>query len=261
GSPRSVAIALARDAGRLLLSTFGQVQEIRYKGEVNLVTAADDDSEALIVAGLRERFPDDAILTEESGLAAGSARSRRRWIVDPLDGTTNFAHGFPMFAVSIALEVDGALDLGVVYLPALDELFVAERGAGATLNGERLAVSTTDTLIRSLLASGFPYDVEQRALNAAHWANFLQEAQGLRRGGSAAIDLCYVAAGRLDGFWEAWLSPWDVAAGVLAVREARGVVTDYAGEEYRLGSRTCLASNGRIHQQMVDVLARGPRIA
>ena len=244
----------------MLLDRFGRALQVRYKGVVDLVTEADELSERFIIRALRERFPSHAVLAEESGASSPDPGTcRHRWLVDPLDGTTNFAHGYPIFAVSMALEVDRVVMLGVVYVPALRELYVAERGTGATLNGEPINVSSTDDLIHSLVATGFQYDPRARGGNLPHWASFVQVTQGARRSGAAAFDLCCVAAGRLDGYWETGLAPWDSAAGVLAVQEAGGRVTTFSGDPFRVDAAECVASNGRIHAQMQTVLARVPR--
>lgn len=257
-SLRSVAIRAARESGAILRGLFGRVAHIRYKGEIDLVTEADEQSEQVLLRTIRENFPEHVILSEESGLSGEtSGAAGYRWLIDPLDGTTNFAHGYPVFAVSIGLELDGELRLGVVYAPLLDELFVAERGQGATLNGERIAVSTTDSLRRSLLASGFQYDQTMIGSNLIHWENFLYQTRGLRRDGSAALDLCHVAAGRLDGYWEQGLFPWDSGAGTLMIREAGGVVTNYQGEPFAVSHLNCVASNGLIHQPMLEAIRRG----
>jgi myo-inositol-1(or 4)-monophosphatase len=209
--------------------------------------------ESLVVGRLRAAFPDDGILAEEGGAAAG--RSTRRWIIDPLDGTTNYAHGLPIFAVSVALEADGRIELGVVYDPNLDELFVAERGAGASVNDTPLAVSATASLDESLLATGFPYNVRETPdNNLAEYGAFSLRCHGVRRMGSAVIYLAYVAAGRIDGYWELSLGPWDAAAGSLLVEEAGGRVTNLAGGPLDLAAPTVVASNGRIHEAMLQVL-------
>lgn len=254
---REVATDVARQAGALLLQMVGRVDEVRYKGPVDLVTEADGASERLIVDAIRARFPDHAILAEEGGALSGEDAAAPRWLIDPLDGTTNYAHGYPLYAVSIALEADGAVVLGVVYVPTLDELYVAERGRGAWLNGRPVRVSRTEALIASLVATGFLYDVEARGRNLPHWGNFTHATQGVRRSGSAAIDLCHVAAGRLDGYWEEGLQPWDMAAGSLMVTEAGGMITGYGGEPFRVDGPNCVASNGEIHQAMLRVLAQG----
>ncbi|MFS8530983.1 inositol monophosphatase family protein [Sphaerobacter thermophilus] len=253
---RAVATDAALQAGALLRRMAGQVNDVRHKGPVDLVTEADRASERLILEAIRARFPEHAILSEESGALSG-ADDAPRWLIDPLDGTTNYAHGYPLYAVSIALEVAAEVVLGVVYVPTLDELYVAERGRGAWLNGQPLRVSRTDTLLASLLATGFLYDVDTRGRNLPHWENFIHATQGVRRSGSAAIDLCHVAAGRLDGYWEEGLAPWDSAAGSLMVTEAGGTVTGYDGEPFRLDGPNCVASNGVIHAAMLRVLAQG----
>lgn len=251
---RQVAVAAALAAGRLLRERLGRVREIRYKGSVNLVTEVDVASEQLIVETIRAAFPDHAFFAEETSERA-SLDAPALWVIDPLDGTTNYAHGYPIFCVSIAFLRHGRPELGVVYQPVLDELFIAERGVGAFLNGERIRVSEHRELRSALLATGFPYDRERRREALAAFARFTLSARAVRRDGSAALNLAYVAAGRFDGFWEQELSPWDTAAGVLLVEEAGGVVTDYAGQPYRLEQGTCVASNGAIHQAMLDLIA------
>ena len=251
---RTLIEAVAREAGDLLRGRLHDRHFIQYKGEINLVTEADRLSELLIVERIRWEFPMHDILTEESPETTNG--SDFRWIIDPLDGTTNYAHGYPVFCVSIALEVTGVIMLGVVYNPMLDELFTAERGAGAFLNGKRLTVSRTETLSRSLLATGFPYDIrEDRNNNINYFEVMALSAQAVRRAGSAALDLAYLAAGRFDGFWELKLMPWDTAAGWLLVEEAGGGVTDLCGDPYHLHSRNMLASNSLIHAEMVRILA------
>jgi myo-inositol-1(or 4)-monophosphatase len=231
---------------------------VRHKGETNLVTEVDLASEELIVSRIRRAFPDHAILAEEAQPVRPSGRAPT-WIIDPLDGTTNYAHGYPAFSVSIGLEVDGALELGVVYNPNLEELFEAQRGKGAQLNGAPIRVSSTSSLSESLLATGFPYDIRTtNVTNLDNFAAFSLQARGVRRAGSAALDLCYVAAGRFDGFWELKLSPWDCAAGYLMVREAGGMVTNLKGEPGSIYEPESLASNGCIHRQMIAVLRARP---
>jgi myo-inositol-1(or 4)-monophosphatase len=213
----------------------------------------DGRAEALILERLAAAFPDDAVLTEERGSLSG--RSGRRWIVDPLDGTTNYAHGLPIFAVSIALETAGRVELGVVYDPNQEELFLAEPGGGAFLGDERLRVSETASLGESLLATGFPYDIRETAdNNLAEYAAFSLRARGVRRLGSAVLYLAWLAAGRFDGYWELQLGPWDVAAGGLIVQEAGGRVTDLRGGRLDVDAPTVVASNGRIHDAMLGVL-------
>lgn len=250
-----VAIDAAREAGVLLRAQQSKVSGVRHKGIVDLVTDADLASERLIADRLATAFPDDQLLAEEGTAAGDEADANRRWIVDPLDGTTNYAHGYPFYAVSIALEVAGVVQVGVVYVPALDEMFAAERGHGATLNGAPTQVSDTDELIEAMLCTGFAYDPLKRSANLSPWSRFVAEAQAVRRDGAAALDLCYVACGRYDGFWERELSPWDVAAGALIVAEAGGMVTDYQGEKADIYAREVVASNGRIHATMLAALA------
>jgi myo-inositol-1(or 4)-monophosphatase len=245
----------AREAGAFLRERIGECHTVEYKGDINLVTEADRLSEALIVKRIRSSFPDHGILTEESPETANG--SGFRWIIDPLDGTTNYAHGYPVFCVSIALELEGTIRLGAVYNPIMDELFIAEKGAGAFLNGRRLAISRTAELSRSLLATGFPYDLrEDRNNNINYFEAMVLSSQAVRRVGAAALDLAYLAAGRFDGFWELKLMPWDMAAGWLLVEEAGGVVTDLLGAPFALPSPHILASNGLIHAEMSRLLGR-----
>lgn len=249
-----IAVDAARSAGKLLREELGGVRRIHYKGAINLVTEMDQRAEGLIVGRLLDAFPDHAVLAEEGGARGGPAEYR--WLIDPLDGTTNYAHGVPVFAVSVALERAGVVELGVAYDPNLDECFVAERGRGATLNGEPIRVSTTAALSESLLATGFPYDIRTSAeTNLPEYAALSLRAQAVRRLGSAVLDLCYVAAGRFDAFWELRLGPWDMAAGGLIVEEASGRVTDVRGGPWSLDGPGVLASNGRLHAALLEVLA------
>jgi len=251
-----VAILAARRAGLLLRLKLGQKRQIKYKGAVNLVTEMDLLAEKIIVSEIRKRHPDHSLLAEEKTDLRGD--SPYRWVIDPLDGTTNYAHGFPVFSVSIALGKEGKVILGVVYDPMRDELFVAKKGKGARLNGRRIHVSPTPKLSGCLLATGFPYDIRESAAdNFDHFRNFALRAHAVRRAGSAALDLCYVAAGRFDGFWEMKLGPWDMAAGSLIVREAGGKVTDFLGNPVDLDGKHVLASNGKIHREMMKVLKMG----
>jgi myo-inositol-1(or 4)-monophosphatase len=244
----------AREAGALLRGRFHERHDIQYKGEINIVTEADRLSERLIVEKISRVFPEHGILTEES--PEKTNRSAFRWIVDPLDGTTNYAHGYPVFSVSIALEVAGMIVLGVVYNPMLEEFYLAEKGKGSYLNGRRLAVSREGILSRSLLATGFPYDLRTNSNNNINYFRaFSFSAQAIRRAGSAAFDLACLAAGRFDGFWELKLAPWDTAAGWLLVEEAGGMVTDLTGGPYDLHSPNILATNGFIHQEMITIVA------
>lgn len=247
------AIRVAKDAGRLLRDRVGTRIDIEHKGAINIVTDVDLASEKLIREAISTYYPRHEILAEEGGLSESG--SEYRWIVDPLDGTTNYAHGYPIFCVSIALECKGEVVLGVVYDPMRDELFTAERGGGAALNNRPIHVSKTADLMQGLLSTGFPYDIRTSKLtNLDHWANFAMNAQALRRDGAAALDLCYVACGRFDGFWELNLSPWDTAAGALIVTEAGGRVTNFTGGPFSNYKPEVVASNGLIHDQMLEVL-------
>jgi myo-inositol-1(or 4)-monophosphatase len=252
------AIQTARDAGRLLAERFGRTLQIANKGELDLVTESDLASEQLIIDRIRTYHPRHAILAEESGASTADPDEQKSewcWIIDPLDGTTNYAHGYPCYCVSIGLEHNGRMEVGVIYDPMRDELFTAERGAGASLNGRRMQVSSSDNLSRALLCTGFPYDVRERSEFARHFANFIMNAQGVRRDGAAALDLAYVACGRFDGFWEEGLKPWDVAAGSLMVEEAGGRVSKYDGGPLSIYAPPILASNGLLHEQMMRVLS------
>ncbi len=243
----------ARMAGGLLRKHAPQRHQVEHKGAVDLVTEVDRLSERAIVAAIHRVYPEHPIQAEEGTSQAASGSLR--WIVDPLDGTTNYAHGYPCYSVSIALEQRGQIVLGVVYDPLRDELFAARRGGGARLNGRDISVSPVDRLTDSLLATGFPYDIRTDPdNNLDHFARFALRTQGIRRDGSAALDLCSVAAGRFDGFWEMKLAPWDVAAGALMVAEAGGRISDFAGGPFRIDGRQMIASNGRIHDLMIEVL-------
>jgi len=253
-----LAIDSAKAAGRFLRQSVGKTIRIDRKlgQETNLVTEIDRKAEAMIIERIRRRYPHHAFLGEEFG--GSDEQSEYKWIIDPLDGTTNFTHGLPIFCVSIGLEVRGELRLGVVYDPNLDELFTAEKGNGAYLNNRRLHVSSVERLGESLLVTGFPYDIKTKTDEIlTHFENFLKEAQAVRRLGSAALDLCYVAAGRFGGYWANVLNPWDMAAGVLMVQEAGGKITDLRGFPTTIYNRPILATNGLIHEQMVEVLRRG----
>lgn len=252
--PLHVATETARAVGKLLRARWDVATEIRYKGPVDLVTDADLAAEDLALRMLRQAFPEHAIVAEETSPNATS--STYCWYVDPLDGTTNFAHRYPHFAVSIALTCAGEPVLGVIHDPLRQELFGATRGGGAYLNGKAIRVSTTPTLNQGLLATGFPYDRRERAsFYMGHFQHFLQRSQGIRRGGCAALDLCYVASGRLDGFWEWHLKPWDTAAGSLIVTEAGGAVSDFRNGPFHPGDPQILASNGAIHSELLREMA------
>ncbi len=250
-----VAVAAALAAGRIQKERAGRVGAIQYKSEIDPVTEIDLLCEKEVISRIHHQFPDHAILAEESGASAGDAD--HLWIIDPLDGTVNFAHGYPCYCVSIGYQCKGEVVVGVVYNPCLDELFVAERGQGATMNDKPIAVSTTRDLEQSLLATGFGYDIrETEDNNLDHFENFIMACQALRRPGSAAMDLCYTAMGRFEGFWELKLHPWDYAAGWLMIEEAGGTVTRFDGSPFQMGDRSILTSNGHIHSAMVDVLMK-----
>ncbi len=248
--------AIAREAGALLMDYFHQHLKIEYKGEADLVTAADRAAEKLIRERIMQKWPDHDVLGEEQGLT--DRGSEYRWYVDPLDGTTNFAHGFPVFCVSLALERRGSIDeriAGVIYDPTRDELFSAAHGKGAHLNGEAIQVSKMRTLQESLVATGFPSHKRHKNPNIYFYHQITLRSHGVRRAGSAALDLCNVASGRFDGFWEFNLNPWDTAAGVLLVEEAGGKVTRYDGSPFELNSRETLATNGLIHGELMREFA------
>ncbi len=241
---------IAREAGALLMEYFRQRVTVEYKGEADLVTVADRKSELLIRERLLDRWPSFDILGEEGGLQ--DTGSDYRWYVDPLDGTTNFAHGFPVFCVSMGLEYKGERIAGVIYDPTRDELFAAERGGGAFLNQQPIRVSKVARLAECLVATGFPSHKRHKNPNIFFYHQITLHTHGVRRAGSAALDLCYVACGRLDGFWEFNLNPWDTAAGVLMVAEAGGKVSDFKGGPFQLDSRETLASNGLVHEQLLN---------
>ncbi|HVN90386.1 MAG TPA: inositol monophosphatase family protein [Candidatus Binataceae bacterium] len=249
-----VAIRAARAAGRIHLKRLNHINVARKSNAIDLVTEADRESEAAAIAVLQRAFPAHAILAEESG--ASAITSEHRWIIDPLDGTTNFAHGYPQFCVSIAYERRGKVQVGVILDSLRRELFVARRNGGAFLNGKPIRVTRTPKLETSLLVTGFPYDRrERRRFYLAFWEAFMVRTHGVRRTGSAALDLAWVACGRSDGFWEFGLKPWDVAAGSLLVDEAGGRVTNMDGTSLDLAGAQILATNGRIHQEMVETIA------
>ncbi len=249
-----IAIEAALKAGKILKDHLGQIEEINHKGEIDLVTNVDRLSERSIVETIKAHYPHHQILAEEGGNNSETT-SEYKWLIDPLDGTTNYIHGLPYFCVSIALEKEGELILGVVYDPVREELFTAEKGQGAFLNQKRITVSKVEKLEKSLLVTGFPPSIWQdQGKSFEHFKNFTVRCQGVRRLGSAAIDLCYVAAGRLDAFWERGLKPWDMGAGAVLVREAGGCVTDFQGRNFDVYQAEILASNGRIHKAMQEVL-------
>jgi myo-inositol-1(or 4)-monophosphatase len=249
------AIDLARSAGEILNHYSSRDKLVEFKGHANLVTVADKKSEELIINGILTRYPSHSILAEESGATQPGAAIQ--WIIDPLDGTTNFAHGYPFYCVSIGVEENGEVICGVVYDPVRDELFSAARGAGAYCNGERLQVSAVESLSHALLITGFPYNFRERLDVVMHqFRRFMVASQAVRRGGAAALDLCYVAAGRLDGFWELFLQPWDTAAGRIILEEAGGRVTDFKDGPFSIYNKEILATNGRIHEEMLAILAQ-----
>ena len=250
------AIETAREAGQVLLEKFGRKINISMKGDINLVTEADLASEKLIIEKIRSHYPKHSILAEESGesIAILDGDKRWKWIIDPLDGTTNYAHGYPCFCVTIALEHDGEIVVGATFDPTRDEMFSAEKGAGANLNNRRIRVSDAEKLGDALLVTGFPYNFKERIDFAGHFTEFLLRSRGIRRDGSAAIDMAYVACGRFDGFWEEGLNAWDVAAGKLLIEEAGGKITYYDGSPFSVYTPPICASNNLIHAQMLEVL-------
>ncbi len=250
------AIQTARDAGGILIDKLGRALQVSNKGDIDLVTEADLASEKLIIERIRSHYPRHAVLAEESGASATiSGESDWKWIIDPLDGTTNYSHGYPCFCVSIGVERGGVMEIGVVYDPTRNEMFAAERGQGAHLNEKRMRVSSVDDLNRAMLCTGFPYDVRERPNFARLFSNFTMKAQAVRRDGSAALDLAYVACGRFDGFWEDGLNAWDTAAGVMLIEEAGGRVSDFVGAPLDIYTPKVLASNGQVHEAMMSVLA------
>lgn len=250
---------VALEAGIFIKKKLNTVHTIEYKGEINLVTEVDTASEEIITSRIRQRFPDHDILAEE--FTRTHKGSDFQWVIDPLDGTTNFAHGFPFFCVSIALKRRNEVIVGVVYNPVMDEMFWAERGKGTYLNARRIQVSQTEKIIESFMATGFPYDLRESSSNNLNYFNAMMlNARAVRRAGSAALDLAYVATGCFDGYWEIKLNPWDTAAGWILVEEAGGMVTDMNGEGYYLDSPEIVASNGRIHAEMLSILKQAPSI-
>ena len=251
---KRAGIAAAFKGAGVLLSRFGRIEKIRHKGTNDLVTEADTGAEQAIIDSIRSRFPEHGFLAEESGLAHGSGGDR--WIIDPLDGTTNYAHRLEIFSISVAFARDEKILVGVVLDPIGEELFTAIRDRGAFLNGRPISVSEAGPVSESLLVTGFPYNIRSCSDPIiTRFTRCLEAAQGMRRLGSAALDLCYVACGRFEGFWESRLKPWDTAAGVLIAREAGGRVTDFSNQDYRLQSGQLLATNGRIHEEMVSLLS------
>jgi myo-inositol-1(or 4)-monophosphatase len=254
--PLQTAVEMALASGRIQKDSLKRGFAIHHKGEINLVTDVDIACQDMIISVITKHFPEDDIIAEEK--TNRFEGDRNRWIVDPVDGTTNYAHGYPFFCTSIAYEVKGAVLIGVVYSPIMDELFVAVRGKGAYLNGERIKVSSVSGLKASLLSTGFPYDITTNPdNNINHFVDFLYEAQAVRRDGSAALNLSYVACGRFDGFWEIHLNPWDLAAGALIVEEAGGAISDLAGGAFNIYGGGVIASNGLIQEAMTGVIRKG----
>ena len=256
----AVATEAVLRAGRIQRDHYASGVKVEYKGEIDLVTEVDRACELVILETIRARYADHDIVTEETDLARTG--SRHVWFVDPLDGTTNFAHSYPVFCASVALAEDGEIVAGAVYDPVRDELFTGEKGAGSHLNGRRLRVSTARELVRSLLITGFPYDLHQKLAERLRLFNrIMGRARAVRRDGSAALDLCYVAAGRADGFWEEILKPWDMHAGRLILEEAGGRATRLDGSPLGLGPGEIVATNGLIHEAMIEALREEPRPA
>jgi len=254
---KEIALRAAHEGGAVLMRYFGKITSVTHKGEIDLVTEADKEAELTIVSIIKAAYPHHRILAEETGESGTS--SSCKWIVDPLDGTTNYAHGYPIFCISIAVELEGEIRYGVIYDPVRQELFTAEKDKGAYLNGNPLRVSSTQSLNNSLLCTGFPYDIRQDTeSNLRHFSRFLMKAQAIRRDGTAALVLCYTASGGFYGFWEQKLRPWDVAAGSLIVAEAGGTVSTYQGKPFSIYAPEIVASNGFIHEQMLEVLREKP---
>jgi len=249
----SLAKNTALQAGTYLRNHFHEKPKVEYKGDINLITERDRESQNMIVSNIKKVFPNHSILAEEN--LDLKKDEELLWLVDPLDGTTNYAHTLPVFCVSIAFLKDKKVELGVVYNPMMDEMFWACRGKGAFLNNNQIKVSSETKIDNSLLATGFPYDLRESCENnLSYFEKFIFRSRGIRRWGSAAIDLSYTAAGRFDGFWELKLFPWDTAAASLFIEETGGIITDFSGNPFDPFSNECLASNGKIHQQMLDII-------
>jgi len=249
-----VAAETAREAAKVLLENLGKVKEIEFKAKNSLVTEVDKLSEKIIISNIKKNFPTHDIFAEESGKDLSD--SDYLWLIDPIDGTTNYAHAYPFFSISIALEVKGEVIAGLVYDPVKDEMFTAEKGKGAFLNGEPISVSKSDEIKHSHVCTGFMHEVEWMVeANIRHFGNFIRRARAVRRDGSAALDLCYVACGRFDGFWELGLNPWDTAAAVLIVKEAGGHLCKFNGDAYSIYDKEILATNSIIDEQMMEILS------
>lgn len=249
-----VAEQAAREAGVVLLENLGKVKTIEFKAKNSLVTEVDKMSEEIIINKIKSNFPTHDVFAEESG--RHSETSDHLWLIDPIDGTTNYAHAYPFFSISIALEVSGVVEVGLVYDPVKDEMFTAERGRGAYLNKEPINVSESHAIEHCHVCTGFMHEIEWMVeANIKHFGNFIRQARAVRRDGSAALDVCYVACGRFDGFWELGLNPWDTAAAVLILKEAGGHVTTFTGGEYTIYMKEILGSNSIVHDQMIEILA------
>ena len=248
------ALLAAKNGAAVLLKYYGKTLNVAYKGATDPVSQADRNSQKTIINTIKNFFPEHGVLAEEDGV--NEAKKDFCWIIDPLDGTVNFVHGVPMFCVSVALRHKGEIIAGVIYSPVMKEVFAAEKGRGAFLNGKKIKVSNTNTLIRSLAVTGFPYDLgKRRGKIIENFANLVPECQGIRRLGSAALDMAYVACGRFEFFWEETLKPWDIAAGIVIVEEAGGIVTDYKGGKDYFSNSTLLASNGTaVHKSVLRIL-------
>lgn len=249
-----VAEQAAREAGEVLLENLGKVKTIEFKAKNSLVTEVDKLSEEIIINRIKNSFGSHGIFAEESGKE--SKDSDHLWLIDPIDGTTNYAHAYPFFSISIALEVNGVVEVGLVYDPVKDEMFTAERGRGAYLNNQPIEVSKSHAIEHCHVCTGFMHEIEWMVeANIKHFGNFIRGARAVRRDGSAALDICYLACGRFDGFWELGLNPWDTAAAVLILKEAGGQVTTFSGGEYSIYMKEILASNAIVHDQMMEILA------
>lgn len=254
---REVAISASREAGEYAREHIAKIKEVAHKGaHTNLVTDVDKTCEKVIVDKVRKSFPSHSILAEEGGEEKKGGSFT--WIIDPLDGTTNYTHGLPIYCVSIAVAESDSVKLGAIYDPSRDELFTAEEGKGAFLNGKRIQASRADKIMDSLIVTGFAYNIKGKIANMEYFKIMLEKAQAVRRLGSAALDLSYVACGRFDGFWELGLSPWDMAAGQLIVKEAGGTVTMLNGDEFDMSKKEVLATNGKIHKEMITLLKNSP---
>ena len=250
----STAIEAVIKAGQIQMDFVDSGFKISKKGTIDLVTEADVAVETMFRKLIGERFPDHTILAEEFGQDEGTEHATHCWVFDPIDGTNNYAHGLPIFCASLALEIDGRGMIGAIYDPTRKELFVGERGGGAFLNGRPIHVSEAATLVESMLVTGFPYDIHRRIPEIVGlFGDFVGKARAVRRLGSAALDICYVAAGRMDGFWEQDLKPWDIAAGAIILEEAGGRVTDFSGNPFLPRRPQLLATNGKIHDEMLEI--------